>query len=130
MKIYPDFYNESRPMCYSGCFLIRKTPNTVKLIKTWLELCENYDLLNQSPSKNYPERPEFWGNDYDNGLFNLCTIKYNSIIHRVNYEETNIYLPNGLQYHHLYPNNPEKYENEWEKLKDYPLQYRRDRPIR
>ena len=83
---------------------------------------ENYHYLDSSLSIN-PEPNFFGGNDSDNGLFNLCLSK-----HKINYaiypDETNIYI-NCNQIHHVTTDIPDE---QWEELKDKPIQVRRITP--
>ena len=117
-----NFYNENSYACYAGIILIKKNQKSLSLIKDWLDLCENYHFLDSSPSLN-PEKNFYIGNDSDNGLFNLCLSKY-KINHSIYPDETNIYI-NGQQIHHIMTDIPDE---QWEELKDKPIQVRRITP--
>lgn len=116
---YPEFIGQKNRYCYAGLMMLKKTKYTISLIEDWLGLCEKYNFIDQSPSSK-PEYPGFGGQDFDNGLFNLCLAKH-SISHYVYPDETNIYLPNGIQ---DYNANPES----WKQLDSFPFQCRRIRP--
>ena len=115
MIYHPDFYNKSHQYSYASPIIIKKTDITIKLIYDWLSLCENYDFIDKSWSRWFPEINTYQGNDCDNGLFNLCLTKYNIACH-IGAHETNIYHEDGSQNYTTY---------DWSSLDTYPLQNRR-----
>lgn len=115
---YPEFASRRDKYCYAGIIMLKKTKSTINLIEDWLGLCERYELIDKSPSF-LPEYSGFIGQDADNGLFNLCLVK-KSISHYVYPDETNIYLPNGMQ---NYSANSE----DWGVMDNFPFQCRRIR---
>jgi hypothetical protein len=117
MSYYPEFSKRNDKYCYAGIIMFKRTKKTLNLIVDWLKLCENYDFINTSKSKNYSESSNFFGNDCDNGLFNLCLAKHN-ISYYVNPEETNIYTPTGYQDYKCL---------NWLSLDKFPFQCRRIR---
>ncbi len=115
---FPEFYSTPHRYCYAGVFLMKKTEESVQLVKDWLELCETYPyLLGESKKKH----ADYRGGDGDNGLFNLCLAKHDAIVHRVYPDEINIYFPGGDQFYKC---------PDWSSLKDFPFQCRRIRPVR
>lgn len=119
MNYYPEFNNlcQNENALYSGLIILKKTENVVKLIKDWLNLCENYNFIDCNRSIHYNEAPYFCGNDKDNGLYNLCLYKYNNFF-RVYPDEINIYHNNGQQLHHT-TNNLSLFD--WDILNDKPF---------
>lgn len=118
---HPEFAYEVTPYCYAGVMVFKKTSATMRLVTDWLGLCENYHFLDSDVSVA-PELGIFEGNDGDNGLFNVCLAKHR--ISRAIYpDETNVYSSDGFQ---SYSTNL----NDWNKLREYPFQYRRMRPAK
>ena len=124
MSYYPQFSKEMSNYCYAGIILFKKTSNTIKFVKEWQELCENYHFLDNSPSIKYREHEEFMGNDNDNGLFNLCLSKF-KIHHPIYPDEINLYNKRGVQVEHL---NIDKTKINWNLLNKIPFQCRRIKP--
>ena len=114
----PEFAYDSVVACYAGMMMLRKTPESISLIRDWLELCETYHYLDESKSVN-PELPIYKGNDCDNGLFNLCLYRHkaHAVIPHV---ETNIHNNKGQQLHMSV--------TDWSSLDKFPFQCRRIRP--
>lgn len=126
MNLYPNFNEECQDMLliYAGLMIVKKNNNTLNLIQDWLNLCENYNFLNQSQSVNNSEAPYFVGNDYDNGLFNLCLAKHKNF-YAIYPDEINIYKY-GRQIIHVEKNNMANVD--WSELNDKPFQARRLTP--
>lgn len=126
MNYYPDFNNlcNNENACYAGLMILKKTNNIINLISDWLNLCENYNFLDVNHSINYNEAEYFCGNDKDNGLFNLCLLKYNNF-YRVYPDEINLYDTNGYQLHHT---NINFNKIDWSILNDKPFHCRRITP--
>lgn len=124
MNYFPNFNDELNNACYAGLMIIKKNNESVSFIKDWLELCENYHFIDQSPSYQYPETSIFRGNDCDNGLFNLCLAKH-KISYAIYPDEINLYSDDGLQVHHT---NIDPNKINWEILKKSPFQCRRMTP--
>lgn len=126
MNYYPEFndLHLDKNACYAGLMILKKSNNVINLISDWLHLCENYNLLDTNKSIYYNEASYFCGNDKDNGLFNLCLLKYNNF-YSVYPDEVNLYDINGYQLHHTNIN----FNNiDWSKLNDKPFHYRRMTP--
>lgn len=104
---FPDFHNQIYRYCYAGVFMIKKTAESVTLIQEWLSFCENYNFLNFC--------------DADNGIFNVCLAKHDSIVKKIYPDETNVYFSDGSQFYGC---------PIWDSLKDFPFQCRRLRPAR
>ena len=116
---YPEFLDRTDHYCYAGVMMLKNTSNTIRVISEWLELCENYHFIDGTSSQLYAERPDFAGQDCDNGLFNICLIK-NGINAYIYPDETNIYDKYGNQAHMV--------SNDWSSLDKFPFQCRRIRP--
>ena len=121
MSYYPELQEQLHSYMYAGIVFLRKTAETVSLIKDWLDLCETYNFLDDSLSTTYTEKPYFIGQDTDNGLFALCAHKHKHLVKFIDAHECNIYHADGLQNYNC---------NNWSSLDKFPLQYRRDRPPR
>jgi len=115
---FPDFYKKKYRYCYGGLMILKKTQTTIDLVTDWLALCENYHYIDASQSVS-PNHKDFLGNDYDNGLFNLCLAKYDINTH-IYPDETNLYDTNGRQAH--------MHVTDWSSLDAFPFQCRRLRP--
>lgn len=124
MYYNPDFNNEFNAMCCAGLLIIRKSHETIKLINDWLNLCENYNFIDKSISKQYKEKIYYRGNDCDNGLLCLVLSKYEDIIHYIYPDEINIYY-NGIQAIHAGIKND---KIPWHLLDKIPFQCRRITP--
>lgn len=124
MHYNPEFNSTLDTMSYSGLLFIRKTDESIRLIKDWFNLCENYKFSDKSISTKYQEKNYYRGNDCDNGLLCLVLSKYKDIIHYIYPDELNIYY-NGLQAKHTGKKND---EIPWNLLDKIPFQYRRIRP--
>jgi hypothetical protein len=126
MKYAPELAADDMTYCYAGLMILKKTNYTLKFINEWLGLCENYQFLDRTKSKNHKEFSEFKAQDADNGLFCLCVYKNQSIAHFIDAKETNIYTSEGLQVQHLPKYHPSNID--WSPLDSFPFQYRRDTP--
>jgi hypothetical protein len=127
MNYYPEFNHNNHNnenACYAGLMILKKTNNVINLISDWLNLCENYNFINIAISINYNEAEYFRGNDKDNGLFNLCLLKYNNF-YKIYPDEINLYDNNGNQLHHT---NIDFNTINWELLNDKPFHCRRLTP--
>ena len=130
MSYYPDFHNFNNNACYAGLIILKKTQRSVSLISDWLELCENYHFIDNSPSISYKEHAKFANQDADNGLFNLCLCKHRDIVEIITPDEINVYI-GELQAHHAIPRVNGKYAIEtidWSILSDKPFQCKRITP--
>lgn len=78
---FPEFSYETHPYQYAGIVLMKRSEESIQLVREWLALCETYPYL-QNP----------YG-DSDNGLFNLCLAKHRSIV-RTLPDEVN--TPDGI----------------------------------
>jgi hypothetical protein len=121
---YPEFKDMKSKYCYGGVIMMKKTKSTISLIEDWLELCERYNFIRGDlslPGDMPVSQYDFFiGSDSDNGLFNICLVKH-GISHYIFPDETNIYLPDGLQ-------NYSASIEDWETLNKFPFQCRRIRP--
>jgi len=60
-------------------FIIRKCDHTVKLINLWYESCDNYHLVDDSPSI-VPNSFDFIDHRHDQSIFSLIRKKYGTIL--------------------------------------------------
>ena len=130
MSYYPEFHNFNNNVCYAGLMIVKKTQRSVSLISDWLELCENYHFIDNSPSISYKEHAKFANQDADNGLFNLCLCKHRDIVEIITPDEINVYI-GELQAHHAIPRVNGRYATEtidWSALSDKPFQCKRITP--
>lgn len=128
MCYYPQFNYEWNVYKYAGLIIFKKNDDTIKFVKDWLKLCENYNFLNRNKSILFNEFHYYIGNDCDNGLFNLCLSKYKNIVFVIEPDEININI-NGIQIHHVYQYDKKKIsEINWESLDKIPFQCRRITP--
>jgi hypothetical protein len=126
MHYYPEFdVQENFTYQYAGIMIIKKNIFSLKVIKEWKNLCENYSYLDTSKSKKFKERKFYCGNDSDAGLFSLCIVKHKNKVRFLGENEIMIYK-NGIQYHHL--TKEEQEELDWNVLHDKPFQARRLTP--
>lgn len=91
MNYYPKMKNKLDIYCSAEVMIIKKNDYSLKVIKEWLELCEN-KYINRNRSIQYNELPFFKGNDCDNGLFNMCISKHEKIVEKILHDEKNIYI--------------------------------------
>lgn len=124
MSYYPEFNNKWSIACYAGIMIIKKNIKSLQLINDWLLLCENYHFIDKSPSIIHKDLPHYVGNDYDNGLFNLCLLKYDDIVEKIYPDEINIYIGNRQAIHITNIIEDEK----WNVLNKIPFQCRRMTP--
>ena len=62
-----------------GIFILRKCDFVCKLIREWYEVCCNYSLIDDSPSK-LPNYPEFSEHRHDQSVFSLLRKKYGCVL--------------------------------------------------
>jgi hypothetical protein len=60
-------------------FVIRKCEHTMKLVNKWYNTCNDYDLINDSPSKSKNDAT-FKENRHDQSVWSVIRKKYGSII--------------------------------------------------
>ncbi len=100
---------------HAGSFLLRKTPETVKLIDDWIETFRrDWSLIDDSPSVA-PNEPGFIEHRHDQAIFALLCHRFpNKTV--ISGNETIYPKPdhNGLWF-------------DWDKLADFPIHARRDR---
>lgn len=97
---FPDFRYEDFRYHYAGVMILKRSDETIQLVREWLELCENYKYLSHN------------GGDGDNGLYNMCISKHLSIVRSI------------------YPDEVQPSDGNWSALETFPFQYRRNRPSR
>lgn len=92
----------SSPQCESGMIFIRKTSETVNIIKEWLSYCEHYELIDDSPSLKFSFK-EFTEHRHDQSVWSLLVKKYGGLL-----------IPDET---YFYPN--------WNDFKQFPIHARR-----
>lgn len=97
---------------WAGLFLIKKTPRTVEIINRMAELCELKRELVTDKTSTKPNKEGFIEHRHDQSVFSVLIKKYPHI--EIPWQETQVN------------------DNNWDALKDYPIQARRlkelDRP--
>lgn len=64
-------------------FLIKKTPDTVKIMKEWLSLCEREELISPNRMRlDIDEFPDFFSHREDQSLLSLICLKYGISLHK------------------------------------------------
>lgn len=121
---YPEMNSINPTYLMAGVILMRKSNQTMKMIKEWLNLCTQYLLIDDGPSRYFDDSPWFEGADCDNSLYNLIMNKHNSSCHIVYPDELNMYNEEGIQCTQL----PGKESLDWSPLDAFPFHTRRDRP--
>ncbi len=109
-EYFPDVYAKSRPHCYSGVILLKRTDDSIRFVREWLALCENYTFLR---GESVRKHPRFLGGDGDNGLYTLCLAKHESIVETIDPDEAQPLPP-----------------ADWSTMTSFPFHYRRNRPTR
>lgn len=67
--------DENIPEVWAGCVCVKKTPETVKFIKEWLDMCQVYEDITDSPS-TIPNEPYFNDHRHDQALLTtLCYLR-------------------------------------------------------
>lgn len=73
-------------------FLIRKTEGIVRMVKKWYRIGENYNFIDDSPSR-IPNHREFREHRHDQSIFSLLTKLYPSCVSVPDYDDdTNAFL--------------------------------------
>jgi hypothetical protein len=62
-----------------GIFVLRKCQNTINLINEYYDLCQNYNLINDSESK-LPNDPSFIAHRHDQSVFSILRKKRGTIL--------------------------------------------------
>jgi hypothetical protein len=117
-----DYFNvrDNAPLISSGAIgagviLIRKTPQSCALIKQWLLVpTQDFSLIDDSPSKS-PNHKEFVEHRHDQAIFSiLCKLH-------------NVQTISAFEY--WYPSKVNCCEPDWDMIKSFPIQARRDKVI-
>lgn len=90
------------PQCESGMIFIRKTSETINIIREWLFFCEQYDLINDSKSSK-TDFKEFSEHRHDQSVWSLLVKKYGGLL-----------IPDET---YFYP--------DWDNFKHFPIHARR-----
>jgi hypothetical protein len=67
--------DEDIPEVWAGCICVKKTPETLEFIKKWLDMCQVYEDITDSPS-TIPNEPYFNDHRHDQALLTvLCYMR-------------------------------------------------------
>lgn len=75
-NMYDTIINKKAEDCWGGALVVKKTENTIKYIKEWLDMCCIYEDITDTPSKleNYSGFNE---HRHDQTLLSIVLYKYN-----------------------------------------------------
>lgn len=79
--MYNKVFNENAEDCWGGAIIVKKTDNSVKYMKEWLDMCCIYDNITDSPSVN-ANSPLFREHRHDQSLLAIVLHKYNIPLER------------------------------------------------
>jgi hypothetical protein len=74
--IYDKVFIENAEDCWGGALVIRKTDNTIKYMKEWLDMCCIYENITDSPSE-IENSSLFHEHRHDQSLLSVVLHKYN-----------------------------------------------------
>jgi len=69
-------FNYNCECCWAGAIIIKKTNQTMQIMKEWLEMCCNYNDITDSPS-TIPNSSLFIDHRHDQSLLSIVLHKYN-----------------------------------------------------
>jgi hypothetical protein len=75
-KMNEKIFKENAEDCWAGALIVKKTPNTIKYIKEWLEMCCIYEDITDSPSI-LENTSDFREHRHDQTLLSIILHKYN-----------------------------------------------------
>ena len=75
-NMYNKLFIENVEEYWAGCIFIKKTENTMEIMKEWLQMCCNHDDITDSPSQNQNYR-YFWDHRHDQALLSIILHKKN-----------------------------------------------------
>jgi hypothetical protein len=75
-KMNEKIFKENAEDCWAGALIVKKTPNTIKYIKEWLEMCCIYEDITDSPSI-LENTSDFREHRHDQSLLSIILHKYN-----------------------------------------------------
>jgi len=75
-NMYEKVFIENCEDSWAGAMVIKKTDNTIKYIKEWLDMCCIYDDITDEPCK-IENRSEFEDHRHDQSLLTIVLYKYN-----------------------------------------------------
>ena len=75
-NMYDTIINKNAIDCWGGALVVKKTENSMKYIKEWLDMCCIYEDITDTPSKlqNYSG---FYEHRHDQTLLSIILYKYN-----------------------------------------------------
>lgn len=77
---------------WSALIVIRNSPQSRKIIKQWLEACENIEILSGTGMKYVPNFPEYKWHHYDQSVLSLVYYKNRDAIKLVRYDDVDKYF--------------------------------------
>lgn len=100
----------------AGIILIKKNKQSIAILNEWLNIYyDNFSLANDSPSKS-PNLEGFIEHRHDQAILTLLCLKHG--------------VPTLSAYEFWYPKkNTKKLQPDWNALKDFPIQARRDKDM-
>jgi len=77
--MYSKVFDENSEDSWGGAMLVKKTSNTVRCMKDWLDMCCIYDNITDEPSKT-ENSSEFIEHRHDQSLLSIVLYKYNIVM--------------------------------------------------
>jgi len=78
-NMYQKVFVENCVDSWAGAMVIKKTNNTLKYIKEWLDMCTCYEDITDEPSR-IKNRPEFKDHRHDQSLLSIVLHKYGIVM--------------------------------------------------
>jgi hypothetical protein len=75
-NIYDKVFNENLEDCWAGALIIKKTSNTIKYMKEWLDMCCIYEDITDSASIEKNDQ-QYREHRHDQSLLSIVIDKYN-----------------------------------------------------
>lgn len=79
-NMYNDVFNKNLEDCWAGAIVIKKTDNSLNIIKEWLDKCCVYDNITDSPSRE-KNNDLFKEHRHDQSLLSITLHKNNIPLH-------------------------------------------------
>ncbi len=80
------------PHIWSALIVIRNTPASRKIIKQWLEACENIEILSATAGKYVPNYPEYKWHHFDQSVLSLIYYKNRDAMKLINFSDVDNYF--------------------------------------
>jgi len=75
-NMYDTIINKNADDCWAGALVVKKTENSIKYIKEWLDMCCIYEDITDTPSK-LENNDDFYEHRHDQSLLSIVLHKYN-----------------------------------------------------